>query len=293
MCQLPQEQCLCGPDDRLLHVPYRHVCRSDDADPARRVPDRLRNVPYDKPGLEAIDIRPQQFDVSFNGRTSRGPVRLMPQEQCLCRAPHELLRLSSDGFCRGKCSTPHRILNRLYDMPYDFGVATCDIRPQQDDISSHGGAHNGGVRQLPCKQCLCRADDRLLYMSYHDFCRSDHPGTAYRVSDRLRNMPYNKSRMEAVDVQPCHSDSKIHPGYQAPERGVCEVPSERSELHAVLLPEQRVPQHLCGSQLMESGMKEICAPNFCFLTYLLAGLAGDPTHGPGSCRGIRGKGAEG
>jgi hypothetical protein len=74
-------------------------------------------------------------------------------------------------------------------------------------------------------------------MSYGHVCRSNHTSAAHGVPDRVRYVPYDKPGVEAVDIQSRNRNAEVPAGYQAPERGVREMPSECGELHAVLLPE--------------------------------------------------------
>ena len=111
-------------------------------------------------------------------------------------------------------------------------------------------------------------------MPYRHVCLSDHSRAAHGVPDCMRLVPYDKPGVEAVDIQSRNRDAKVPAGHKAPDGGVFQMSSESSELHAVLLPEQRVSQQLPG-RLMETGMKAISALYISFLIAAPAGVAGN------------------
>ena len=104
---------------------------------------------------------------------------------------------------------------------------------------------------MPREQRVRGTHTRLLHMPYRAVRVSDHARTAHGIPDGVRLMPYNKPGVAAVDVQSLGCDAALPPGQQALIGGVRKMPSDRNELHPVLLPEQRVSQQLPGGRITQ------------------------------------------
>src|SRR5579871_3218091 len=189
---MPRRRKVPGHAYRLLQLSHQGLQWHDQ--PAAREggnSDHVLDLPHNG-SLAARYLRPQQDHFPADWRSRQRALHELPPQRQFHLNSYRLLLVPYQGLQRDDKSKSRTSgnSNELRDVSHHNGVATRQLRPQQDRLSPDRRPRQRALLQLPSQWKLHNGSDRLLLMPYQGLqrhnqsepCSERHSHNVRRVS---------------------------------------------------------------------------------------------------------------